>query len=282
MDWNQKVVAITGAGSGIGRELTLQLVRRGATVWTSDVDDAGAAQTKELAGEHGDSIHVRHLDVVDAEAVRRHIDEVVAEHGRIDVMFNNAGIGVGGEAHELTVGHFDRCLDINVRGVTNGVVAVWNQMARQGSGLLVNTASAAGLLGVPLMSPYSMTKHAVVGLTRSLRLEGAQVGITVCALCPTAIETAIIDKDNPQDLDPVWRPDIRKYLTLVGGPPVPVDVFVRNALRQIDRGREIIVEPRGARLRLLLGKWMPFLMEWAGRRAYREVLADRPAGGSNA
>ena len=207
--------------------------------------------------------------------MRAYVQQVVDEGGRIDGIFNNAGIGVGGDALELNVGHYDRCIDVNIRGVVHGVVAAYPLMAAQGSGLIVNTASAAGLLPIPLMGPYAMTKHAVVGLSESLRVEAAEHGVQVSVLCPTAIETPLLDSDIAGG-EGIWRPDIRTYLTKVGGPPFPVDRFVENALRAIERGQGKIVEPAGARARLAASRFLPALVERIGRSAFREMIAQKP------
>src|SRR5664280_966193 len=92
-------------------------------------------------------------------------DDVVGEHGRLDLMFNNAGIGVGGEVDELTAAHWTRIVDVNLLGVVSGTVAAYRVMVARGSGHIVNTASVLGLMPGPLLTPYAMTKHAVVGLS---------------------------------------------------------------------------------------------------------------------
>lgn len=144
-----------------------------------------------------------------------------------------------------------------------------------GSGIIVNTASAAGFLGLPGMSAYSMSKFAIVGLTKSLRFEGAECGVQISALCPTAIETPLIDGDNAPDTGQIWRPNIREYLTEVGGPPYPVDKFVDYALQQIERNQGIIIAPLGARLRLTLARFFASVVDVLTRHAYRKQLAQR-------
>src|SRR5207248_6593438 len=121
-------------------------------------------------------------------------------HGRLDLMVNNAGIGIGGETRELLLAHWDRIIDVNLRGVVHGVHAAYPVMIEQGSGHIVNTASLAGLLPSPGATPYAMTKHAVVGLSLSLRGEAAAYGVRVTAVCPGVVETPILDKGGPDDL----------------------------------------------------------------------------------
>ena len=272
--WKNKTVFITGGGSGIGKALGAGLAKRGAKVWLSDINGDAAS---DAAREIGADTQSAALDVTDADAVAQQIGEVARQQGRVDAVFNNAGIGVGGDIRDLNLTHFDRSIDVNIRGVIHGVMAAFPYMKTQGSGIIVNTASAAGLLGLPLMAPYSMSKFAVVGLSNSLRFEAAEHGVQVNALCPTAIETPLLETEISRELGAIWRPDIRSYLTRIGGPPYPVDKFVDYALRQIEKDRGIIVAPMGARLRIAIGRFFPGIVRNLTRNAYREELSARPS-----
>src|SRR5690349_12022982 len=154
--WKDAIAFITGGGSGIGRALSLELARRGARVTVTDIHGDTAAKVADEAGNGATS---RALDVRDAAAVREAIEDAARRGGRLDLLVNNAGIGVGGEAHEIALPHWDRILDINVRGVVHGVVAGYPIMVRQRSGHILNVASLAGLGPAPLFTPYAMTKH---------------------------------------------------------------------------------------------------------------------------
>ncbi len=178
------VAVVTGGGSGIGRALAMELAKRGAFVHVTDFNGSSAEATAKAIG--ASAAHAA-VDVRDAGAVQRFCDSV----GRVDYMFNNAGIGVGGEIQDLSLAHWDRILDVNVRGVIHGVHAVYPGMIARGSGHIVNTASLAGLVPTPLATPYGMTKHAVVGLSVSLRMEAAAYGVRVSALCPGTVETPL-------------------------------------------------------------------------------------------
>jgi NAD(P)-dependent dehydrogenase (short-subunit alcohol dehydrogenase family) len=271
--WREKSAIVTGGGSGIGKALGAGLARRGARVWLSDVNEQAV---KAAAAEIGSGVQSAVIDVTDAGAVRGHIEEVARTHGRIDAVFNNAGIGVGGDIRELNLSHFEKSLDVNVRGVIHGILAAFPLMKAQGGGTIVNTASAAGLLALPLMAPYCMSKHAVVGLSNSLRYEAAQHNVRMNVLCPTAIETPLLDTEVSRDLGASWRPDIRAYLTEVGGPPYPVDRFVEYALDRIEKNKGVIVAPLGARLRLAFGRFFPGVVEALTKKAYLGILATRP------
>jgi len=273
-NWNGATAIVTGAASGIGLALSRAMISRGAEVWMSDVNAEGVEQA---AAKLGPKAHADRLDVREAEAVRALIERVAGERGRLDYVFNNAGIGLGGESHEIGVEHYDRIIDINIRGVTNGVAAAYPLMVKQRSGHIVNTASLAGLVPGPLMAAYTMTKHAVVGLSTSIRLEAERHGVRVSALCPSVIETPILDSQMPADLaQPSWRPDARRYLSKYGA-PYPADKLAEKALRGVEQNRALIVVPNSAKIAALLARMAPGLLARATRNGLEEALAGRPA-----
>jgi NAD(P)-dependent dehydrogenase (short-subunit alcohol dehydrogenase family) len=272
--WSESGVLVTGAASGIGLAFSKAMAKRGATVWMTDIDAPGV---EKAARDIGAKTRSAALDVRDADAVRRMVERVAGEHGRIDYLFNNAGIGIGGEAHELTAAHYDRIIDINIRGVIHGVAAAYPLMVKQRGGHIVNTASMAGLLPSPLLVPYVMTKHAVVGLSMALRVEAARYGVRVSALCPSAIETPLLDAEMPGDLPKAsWRPNVRRYLTSLGGEPYPVDKLAEDAIRGVERNRALIIAPRSARIAALLYRLAPSLIVRRLNKALATELADRP------
>ena len=271
--FQNKSAIVTGAASGIGLALSKELIARGAHVWLTDINEAGAQQA---ASSLGSDAHSALLDVRDANAVAQLVAEVDTGHDGLDFMFNNAGIGIGGEMHELGVDHFDRIIDINIRGVTNGIAAAYPRMVAKRQGCIVNTASAAGLSAVPLLTPYAMTKHAVVGLSRSLRIEAEHYGVQVNMLCPSAVETPILDAEMPTDLRGVWRPDVRGYLSKLAA-PFPVEKFAKYALDGVESNREFIVAPFQTRLSMVLNRLAPTLVANRFRKFYQEELEGRRA-----
>lgn len=272
--WDGKAGIVTGAASGIGYALSEALVDRGASVWMADVD--ASRLSRAVAAFNGRARKLV-LDVRDAAAVRRAVETVVAETGQIDFIFNNAGVGMTGEMRELTSEHFDRVIDVNVRGVVNGVTAAYPHMVRQESGHIVNTASLAGLAAAPLLAPYAMSKHAVVGLGSSLHVEAARYGVRVTTLCPASIDTPMLDADTPPDLPRLsWRCDVRRYLAKLSGPPVDPDRFAEAALRGVERGKAMVIFPARARVVALMQRLVPGLVAVAGRRALEAEIADRP------
>jgi NAD(P)-dependent dehydrogenase (short-subunit alcohol dehydrogenase family) len=269
-----KVAVVTGAASGIGKALSGALARRGATVVLADIDEAGAkAAADELGvGPPGRASGVA-LDVTDADAVAALIERTAHDHGHLDLLFNNAGVGIVGEVRELSLAHWNRAIDVNLRGVVHGVVAAYPLMVRQGRGHIVNTASMAGLLPSPMLTPYAMTKHGVVGLSTSLRMEGAAHGVRVSVVCPGVIDTPLLDKGNPPDLPAVTTiPNARGLLTSTIGRAYSAAALAEDVLDGVARNRPIIVAPRHARVFWRLYRISPRLVIESGPRLLRRAV----------
>ena len=266
---------VTGGGSGIGLALGRQLVERGAHVTLADIDDDAAHEQAESLTRDGLSVSVfgRRLDVRDESAFRAVVDEVVARHGRIDLLFNNAGISMGGPTSELTAAHWDRIIDVNIKGVINGLLAVYPQMVKQGHGHIVNTASGMGLVGAPFVAAYAATKHAVVGLSTSLRAEASLQGVDVSVLCPGSVETPILDRPPAADLPRTSTRAVtaREYLAVVGIRPTDADKFARRALNGVERKRALIVEPPNTRPLWYLHRLSPRLTDRITRSIARKI-----------
>ena len=274
-----KVAIVTGAASGIGKALAGALAGRGATVVMADIDEAGVKAAADGAGFRvPGAVSPVALDVSDGEAVAALVHDTAAEHGQLDFLFNNAGIGMAGPVHELTLAHWNRAIDVNLRGVVHGVAAAYPVMVRQGHGHIVNTASLAGLVPSPLLTPYGMTKHGVVGLSTGLRMEGAPHGVRVSVVCPGVIDTPLLDKGNPPDLAPVTAmPSARRLLTTMIGKPYPATALADDVLAGVVRNRAIIVTPRHARIPWRVYRLSPALLIENGPRLVRRAL--RPGRG---
>jgi NAD(P)-dependent dehydrogenase (short-subunit alcohol dehydrogenase family) len=285
-----RTAIVTGGASGIGRALCAHLSAAGAHVVVADIDADGAASVAAAASAQGTgpgTTVARHLDVTDEESFRRTVRDVVERHGRLDLLVNNAGISLGGPAEELRGEHWDRLIGVNLRGVVNGVLAAYPQMIDQGDGHIVNTASGAGLVGLPFIVGYSATKHAVVGLSTALRPEAALHGVRVSVLCPGAVETAILDTAPPDDLPrgPTRAVTARQYLAVARQRPVSADRFARLALRSIAADRGVIVVPRRARTLWHLHRLSPRLSEHATAVLAEQVrrrLVDHPGPAGDA
>lgn len=277
-----EVAIITGGASGIGAALGAELVGRGAHVVLADVDAQEAAARAELLTRQGPGSAVGvPLDVRDREAVAGLVRDVHATHGRLDYLFNNAGIGIGGEPEELTLDHWDRIIDVNLRGVLYGCHAAYPVMKQQGHGHIVNTASLAGLTPSPgWLAPYSTTKFAVVGLSLALRAAGEDHGVRVSAVCPGFVDTPILDKRGPADL-PVpptaARAELRAVLAQQRVPVYAADRLAVDILAGLARNEAVIAAPRSARAAWWLWRVAPAAALGIARRLtrqYREVAAE--------
>lgn len=270
MTFAGKQAIVTGGGSGIGAALCRALSSAGADVLCTDIDEAAAARTAAPLGARS-----ARLDVTDAAAVQAAVDGVVDRAGRLDLMFNNAGIVWGGDTELLTLDQWNAIIDINVRGVVHGVTAAYPQMIRQGHGHIVNTASMAGLAAAGQLTSYVMTKHAVVGLSLALRSEAAAHGVGVLAVCPAAVETPILDKGA------VGGFVGRDYFLQGQGVKTAYDAdrLAADTLRAVERNKAILVKPRRAHASWLFARLAPGLMQ---RLSMRFVAAQRASQATNA
>ncbi|GAA5059666.1 NAD(P)-dependent dehydrogenase (short-subunit alcohol dehydrogenase family) [Thermocatellispora tengchongensis] len=268
-----RTAVVTGGASGIGRAVVRELARRGLAVTVADIDGEAAAR---VAKEYG--VESARLDVTDAAAVRAAIEDVAARHGRLDFVFNNAGIAAGGHAEELTAEHWDRVLDVNLRGVVHGVRAAYPIMVAQGRGHIVNTASVAGLLPAPLMLPYTASKHAVVGLSLALRAEAAAHGVRVTAVCPGFVDTPLLDHVNP-GLPPTGiARHAREGAVQVQGRLYPAHKLAADIMRGVARNRALVVAPGSARIAWLLARLAPEAAVRAATRAVARATGGRRNG----
>lgn len=278
-----RVAIVTGGASGIGRALGSALVRRGDQVVLAAADGAAAVRVaEEFTAVGPGEARAAAVDVRDAAAVAALVTDTAERYGRLDLMFNNAGVGIGGPVEELALAHWDRAIDVNLRGVVHGVDAAYPVMLRQGSGHILNTASIAGLLPSPGFTPYATTKWAVVGLSLSLRGEAAPHGVRVSVICPGGVDTPMLDKGMPSDLPgvpTVETTDVRAVITkLSGGHLYSADALAADVLRGVDRNRAIIVAPRQARIMWRLMRLSPsVLMRLAAARTARD-FDNGPAG----
>ena len=257
-----RIAIVTGAASGIGQALARALAARGDTVVVADLDGEAAGRA---AGE------LARLGPGTARPAV--VDDTCGRYGRLDVMVNNAGIGVGGDAQELGLAHWDRVIDVNLRGVVHGIHAAYPVMIGQGCGHIVNTASLAGLLPGPLLTPYAMTKHAVVGLSLSLRAEAAAYGIGVTAVCPGFVDTPILDKGGPDDLPkPAFNGSERDVARHFQPRLYSPDRLAQDILRGIDRNAALVIAPASARVAWRLWRYAPVLVT---RRAARQTAWAR-------
>lgn len=264
---------VTGGGSGIGAALCRALVAAGAHVTVADIDDVAADRVAtDLAAGPG-TAHAVRLDVTDAAAVAGVVDGIVTEYGGIDLVFANAGITWAGDTELLTLEQWDSIIDVNIRGVVHCVHAAYPHMIRAGRGHLILTASMAGLTPAGMLTSYTATKHAVVGLGLALRAEAVDHGVGVTVVCPAAVDTPILDKGEIGGFD-------GRYYYLEGQgvkEALPPDVLARKVLDAVRTRKALVVEPAQARMAWRLGRFAPGLMRTMTARYVRR-LRRRQAG----
>jgi NAD(P)-dependent dehydrogenase (short-subunit alcohol dehydrogenase family) len=188
----QKLALVTGAGSGIGRAIALRFGELGARLVICDRNLETLKQTAALLTNLGASVDIETADVSDWNVMQQLAERVHQRHGALDILVNNAGVATAGDFLNTPIEDWNWVFGINVMGVVHGCKAFGQRMADQRAGHIVNIASAAGYYAAPEMSAYSASKHAVMGLTESLRLEMAEFNVGVSAICPGVINTNIV------------------------------------------------------------------------------------------
>jgi NAD(P)-dependent dehydrogenase (short-subunit alcohol dehydrogenase family) len=264
-----KVAVVTGGASGIGAALAAELVDRGAEVWIADRQAGPARQLADRLNSGNGKAHAIELDVRDFPAVERAVADVVRHSGRIDYLFNNAGIGVGGEVDAYALEDWNDVFDVNLNGVVHGIQAVYPVMIRQHGGHIVNTASLAGLVPAPGSASYTATKHAVVGISKVLRVEGRRHGVRVSVLCPGAIRTPILTFGEYGRYDRVSKDQMLAFWE----PARPMDParFAERAVNAVLRNQAIIVLPAWWKTFWYLDRLNPALSMLGARFALKRL-----------
>lgn len=217
MRFQDKVVLITGAGSGLGRATALQLAQEGARLAIVDRNGAALEETQGALRAVAPTVEILAItaDVADELAVRGFVDRTVARFGAIDGFFNNAGIeGKQNPTEDYGIDEFHKVVAVNLDGVFFGMKYVLQVMHRQGHGAIVNTASVGGIRGVGNQAGYAASKHGVVGLTRNAGVEYGQFGIRINAVAPGAIMTPMVEGALRQIGGDDWEAVGREYVSV--------------------------------------------------------------------
>ena len=261
-----RTALVTGAGSGIGRETALLAARRGADLVVCDLNEEGLAETEAAARTLGRDVIARKVDVADRDQMRDFASAVHEQVTAVDLLVNNAGVGLAADFLDTELSDWDWIVSINVMGVVHGChLFVPPMVERGGGGHVVNLSSAAGYFATPALGAYTTTKFAVLGLSQSLRVELAPHGIGVTAICPGVINTPITQSSRARGdhADPERREEVvRAYRRRGYGP----DRVARNILKAVDRNRPVGPISPEAWFAYALTRVSPRLANWTARR----------------
>ncbi|MBM4341045.1 MAG: SDR family oxidoreductase [Deltaproteobacteria bacterium] len=246
--FDKATAIVTGGASGIGRALGEELAKCGCEVILADLQiELVEKVASEIRASGGKAIAVE-IDVTDFPAMERLIQETVGRTGRLDYIFNNAGIVIGGTADLYCIDDWNKVLDVNLRGVINGIQAAYKVMINQGFGHIVNTASMAGFMPGPGNVSYTTTKHAIIGLSTSLRCEAEPMGVRVSVICPGVVRTPILVGGGrygkmlvdipPEKIERMWE----------RLKPMPPNLFAKKVLRSVVKNKAIIIVPNWWRI----------------------------------
>ncbi|MGB0905917.1 MAG: SDR family NAD(P)-dependent oxidoreductase [Maricaulaceae bacterium] len=196
IDYKNKSVIITGAGTGIGRALSLELASRGAIVYATALTQDEAQGVVDAITAAGGTAHAAKLDVCDNTDLRAVIDRVITEQGQLDLIINNAGVAFVGEFYDMDEGAVESLIAVNLTAVTMGCLYAYRQMKAQGFGQILNISSMGGFMPAPAMAVYTATKHGVLGLTNTLAVEAKDFGIDVQAACLGNVQSELLNKSD--------------------------------------------------------------------------------------
>jgi NAD(P)-dependent dehydrogenase (short-subunit alcohol dehydrogenase family) len=264
---------VTGGASGIGRALAVALAKRGCEVVLADLQIELAEEVVSEISVSGGKAKAVKIDVTDFPAMQHLVEETVKRTGRLDYIFNNAGIAIGGGVNHYGIEHWNQIVDVNLRGVINGVQAAYKIMIAQGFGHIINTASMAGLMVSPGAVAYATTKYGVVGLSKSLRAEAANMGIRVSVVCPGVIRTPILEGGRyGKMLIDIPAEQIRQMWEKLK--PMPPNIFAEKVLNSVAKNRAIIIVPSWWKLYWWLNRLSPSLGMFLAQKRFQKVQKE--------
>lgn len=256
---------VTGGASGIGAALVARLARAGARVYASDLS---LERLEPVVAAHRE-VQPLALDVTDPAAFRAAIDTIVEREGKLDILFNNAGVGLAGEVADVEIADWKRMIDVNLYGVIHGIAAAYPRMIAQGHGQIVNTASGAGLGPRPGQTPYAAAKHAVIGLSTSLRAEAAGHGVKVTAACPGYVATQVMATAKFVGVDR------EKLAAKIPIRPMTADRCAQIMLRGAARNQAIVAISAYVKLDWWVYRLSPALSCWLAEWRAKQFRASR-------
>lgn len=263
-----RTAIVTGAASGIGREIARQFAARGAIVLVTDLDATEVdAVVQEITAQGGTATGAV-VDVTSREQITAAVDGMIERHGALDYMVNNAGVAIFGDLDAVRLDDWDTIIDVNLRGVAYGTTIAYRRMVARGGGHIVNTASVAGLVPVALQTHYCATKYAIVGLCRTLRLEAAAHNVRVTAFCPAWVESGMFD--NSAFHGTLAGADARRLVPIR---PTPTARAVARLMRGLDAGADLVITSAYGRIAWWLERFWPGLSHAVHRIGLRILRA---------
>ena len=265
---------VTGGASGIGRALAEELAKRGCEVVLADLQIELAEKVASEIRASGGKAKAVKIDVTDFSAMEQLVQETFKRTGRLDYIFNNAGIVIGGYVNHYGIDDWNKIVDVNLLGVINGIQAAYKIMIAQGFGHIVNTASMAGLMSGPGNVAYTMTKHAVVGLSKSLRAEAAQMEVRVSVLCPGVVRTPILEGGGKYGkmLIDIPPEQIRRLLEKLK--PMSPNIFAKKVLNSVAKNKAIIIVPSWWTLFWWIDRLSPSLGIFLAQKRFQKMQKE--------
>ena len=274
-DWKDKTVIVTGAATGVGKALCHEMASRGAIVYVTARSLEKCLPVVSEITALGFKAFPAQLEVGDSEAFKQVINTVRQEHGKLDVLINNAGILYVGEYADMEEDFMRKIIDVNITSVMLGSLFAYKVMKEQGSGLIVNVSSMAGYLPAPAMTAYSASKHALLGLTSSLAAEAEGSGVGVKAICLGLIESELLNKAE------VKEGHGTVYLKLIPMKAMPADIAARKVVDKLTKKGLLILMPWYAKFYKHMQYFFPSML-YRGQvftmKKYRELVKNADGG----
>ena len=265
--FKDKVAIITGGASGIGRGLCEEISKQGAIVIVTDIMGEKAKDVADKITSKGFRARSEILDVTNKDNVFDLIIKIKKEHGRLDYLFNNAGITIGGEVRDMTIQQWYKIIDIDLMGAIYGTLAAYPIMIKQHSGHIVNIASVYGLVSLPLTTAYNTTKFGLVGFSNSLRAEAAGLGVKVSIICPGFIKTNLIDNGVMVGFSHDELHSVLDFLHM------DLNKAVKKILKSVQKNKSPAVFPLHAKFLWLCMRYFPLFINisaWIIMKVFRK------------
>ena len=264
---NDKIVLITGSASGIGRAAALEFASRGSHIIIADIDEKGLADTaREIAGRGREVLSVR-TDVSKKEDVKNLILKSIERFGRVDVLVNNAGVGMNSEIRDMDISDWEWIMGINLWGAIHTIHYLLPHMIKQGAGHIVNVSSAVGLVSfVPIQAAYTTTKFALVGFSEVLRTELERFGIGVTVICPGSIKTPFFQTTKFKG----FKRDVMDFVpdSFFGTPEGVAQEIVKGVIKN----RPVIVVTWVAKFMVIMQRISPSISRFISRMNMKKFL----------